>query len=205
MSPTTRIVLLAVVAGAVGLAFGFLASGGGRQLALRVLATDAGQQAVARAAPATALGVQNPALLGAHRPTLVLPDRAGLARNLDEFGTRPLLINFLASWCAPCRRELPELDRFARAQGQAGVQVVGIAVENADAARALLDAVPVIFPILIAGDRGTDLMPAFGNASGTLPYSVLIDRQGKLRARKIGPFAPASTERWVEDALETPR
>lgn len=202
MSSTSKIVLLAIVGGALGLAAGFLLSGGGRQLALRALATDAGQQAVARAATPAA-GGEAPALLGSPRPALTLPDLEGRSRSLDEFSSRPLLINFLASWCEPCRRELPELDRYERSRAIHGVQVIGIAVEESGDARVLLDAVPVGFPVLIAGDAGTALMPRFGNASGTLPYSVLVGADGRLRARKIGVFAPGTTEAWVRDVLET--
>lgn len=204
MSPTAKIVVLAILAGAIGLGVGFLASGGGRRLALQALATDAGQEAAARAAPAAIRESARPALLGAPRPALALPDIADRRRDLDEFARRPLLINFLASWCGPCRRELPELERFARTQGATGVQVVGIAVETRDAARGLLTEVPVGFPVLVAGDDGSDLMPAFGNASGTLPYSVLVDADGRLRARKLGAFEPGTTEAWVAAALDNP-
>ena len=200
MSSTSRILWLAAVAGVLGLAAGFMVSGGGRQLAMRALATDAGQLAVARAAP-PATGVATPALLGSPRPTLVLPDLEGRSRNLDEFASRPMLINFLASWCEPCRRELPELDRYGKSQTRRGVQVIGVAVEELADARLLLDQVPVDFPVLIAGNAGIALMPQFGNVSGTLPYSVLIGADGRLRARRIGTLAPGSTEAWVEDAL----
>ncbi len=200
-----KIVLLALVAGATGLGVGFLASGGARKFALHALATDSGQQAAARAASGTARPSRSPALLGMPRPALTLPDVADRPRELDEFGGRPLLINFLASWCAPCRRELPELDRFAEAQGGTGVQVVGIAVENRADARGLLEEVPVSFPVLVAGDGGSDLMPGFGNASGTLPYSILVDADGRLLARKLGAFEPGTTDAWIADALAHPR
>lgn len=197
MTPTAKIVLIAIVAGAVGLGAGFMVSGGGRTLALRALATDTGQQIAARSAPDRSPATRAAALLGSQRPALTLPDLAGRARDLDEFGARPLLINFMASWCAPCRRELPEFNRFMRDNGPDGVQVIGIAVENIDAARSFLNEVPVTFPVLIAGDSGTDLMPGFGNITGTLPYSVLIDGDGKIRARKIGTFEPGTTEAWI--------
>ncbi|MEO6065591.1 MAG: TlpA disulfide reductase family protein [Lysobacterales bacterium] len=203
MNATAKIVLLAAVAGALGLGVGYMVSGGGRTLALLALATDTGQQIAARAAPDGTTATRAAALIGSRRPALALPDLAGRRRDLDEFGARPLLINFMASWCAPCRRELPELNRFMRTSAPGGVQVIGIAVENIDAARSLLDEEPMTFPVLIAGDSGTDLMPGFGNVSGTLPYSVLIDGEGKIRARKIGTFAPGSTEAWIADALES--
>ncbi len=203
MKPASAIVLMAIAAGALGLGAGFLVSGQGRQLWLRAMETDAGQK-LASPAVAENNAADGPRSLGARRPALELPSSTGGVRSLDEFAGRSVLVNFMASWCAPCRDELPELDRFAAAQTPTGVQVIGIAVEDEAAAARLLADVPVSFPVLIAGETGSSLMPGFGNGTGVLPYSVLIDGDGLLRARRVGAFKRGSIEAWIAAAAVPP-
>lgn len=101
---------------------------------------------------------------------------------------RAVLVNYWASWCEPCRREMPLLRDFAEDQGPDGVAVLGIALDTPEAARAFLRQTPVDFPILVEAPGPADSSVLLGNGPGVLPYSVLIDAQGRLRARRIGPF-----------------
>jgi thiol-disulfide isomerase/thioredoxin len=98
----------------------------------------------------------------------------------------PLLINFWATWCAPCVREMPEIDRFHRAFGPQGWQVVGLAIDSAAPVREFLGRVKVGFPIGLAGLDGTELVRQLGNVQGGLPFTVLIDAKGRVRQRKLG-------------------
>jgi thiol-disulfide isomerase/thioredoxin len=105
---------------------------------------------------------------------------------------RPLLINYWASWCEPCRREMPVLDAYARSHGAAGTQFVGIALDTPHAAQGFLQATPVSFPILVEEPGGKDSSVRMGDGPGVLPFSVLIDAQGRLRASHVGPFGDAA-------------
>lgn len=110
---------------------------------------------------------------------------------------RPQLINLWASWCGPCIEEMPELDRFAGQQGDQGTQVVGIALDDADAVRAFLERVPVRYPILIDAAGPADAGVQLGNVKGVLPYSVLVDAQGRLLKQKVGPFRDGEIDSWA--------
>ena len=126
-----------------------------------------------------------------------LPDRRGQPMTLPRPGRR-LLINYWASWCEPCRREMPLLADYARGQGNSGVEVVGIALDEARDAERFLVVTPVCFPILLETAVPADSSARLGNSRSVLPYSVLIDAQGRLRGRHFGPFASrGELEAWV--------
>ena len=110
------------------------------------------------------------------------------------------VINFWASWCPPCVMEMPVLDAYHRAQGADGVQVIGIALEDAADARAFLERVPVGFPVFAEPNSPRDSSVRLGNSRGLLPYTVLIDPQGRLVAQHLSPFPDAdAVAEWVSD------
>jgi thiol-disulfide isomerase/thioredoxin len=104
----------------------------------------------------------------------------------SEFKGRPLLLNFWATWCPPCVKELPELSQFQREFKQQGWQVVAIAIDSPSAVREFMKKLPLDFPVGLAGLTGTDLTRTLGNKQGGLPFSVAFDTAGELIWRKLG-------------------
>ncbi len=192
----THILAAALAAGALGV----LASlwFGGSPL----LRTDAGQRALQAAidasAPAPPPGVK-PAKPGQPMPPLRLADLHGQLQSLPgTYAGRPLLINVWASWCGPCIEEMPELDRYARAQDKQGVQVLGLALDTPENIQEFLGRVPVAYPILVDTPGPADASVWLGNLKGVLPYSVLVGADGTILKQKIGPFAPGEIDGWAE-------
>ena len=181
------LLVVALVAGGLGLALGIARQGPGplARTPLGQWLTSAGSDAV---------GIGDPA------PRFVVARLDGAPMTLPTPG-RAVLLNYWASWCGPCRAELPLLSAFAAEQGGNGIQVIGIALEEPVPARAFLAAVPVGFPNAWEAPGLTDSSVRLGNARGVLPFSVLIDADGRLRARRIGAFTDAADLRaWVDQA-----
>lgn len=119
-------------------------------------------------------------------PDITLPDPAGTPRQLSEWRGRPLLVNFWATWCAPCRREIPMLEQLLQRQTSDHLQVVGIAVDQRAAALKFARALHIHYPILAGGEaRGLKAIAAFGMADA-LPFSVFADARGRIITVKVG-------------------
>lgn len=196
LNSTTKVLLVAAAAGMLGGVVGLALNGPGP-----LLRSEIGQRVlngvIAASAPSPPAGFAV-AERGEPIPALALPQLdGGMIALPAAYADRPILINFWASWCGPCIEEMPELERFSRSQGANGTQVVGIALDDADAVRAFLKRIPVDYPILldVAGPRDSGVQ--LGNLKGVLPYTALVGTDGRLIKQKIGPFEHGEIDTWA--------
>ena len=110
---------------------------------------------------------------------------------------KPLVVNFWATWCAPCIKELPQFERFHREYSARGWQVVGLAIDNAAAVQEFLQRTPVSFPIGLAGMDGSELMLALGNTHGALPFTVVLDPHGAVAHKRVGQTSFEELVGWA--------
>ena len=113
-----------------------------------------------------------------------MPDGGQL--RLQSFRSRPLLINFWATWCAPCVEELPLINGFYKGSHANGFQVIGVAVDQGPAVQAFLKKTPLDFPVGVAGLSGAEMARSLGDLSGGLPFSLALDAGGQVVLRKSG-------------------
>ena len=129
-----------------------------------------------------------------------LPDAAGVQQSLAQFKGKPLVVNFWASWCGPCVEEMPALSAMQQKFAPKNIQFVGIGIDSAANVHKFLGSVKVNYPIYVAGFGGADLARSFGNDVGGLPFTVVIDRAGRVRYTKLGKVDPKELTREL-DAL----
>lgn len=115
---------------------------------------------------------------------------------------KPLtLINFWASWCTPCRQEMPIFESFYRSYYKSGFTVVGVAIDSPEKTREMLDSMDISYPILYAEQTGMQLMDTAGNPDGFLPYSLLVDQQGKVIEQVLGRIHEQQIAGWISEYL----
>jgi len=128
-----------------------------------------------------------------------LPDVEGVATAMSKWRGEPLVINFWATWCPPCVKEMPDLDALSQAHPKA--KILGIAIDTAANVREFMAKIPVSFPIFIAGHTGIDLVRALGNSAGGLPFTVLVNPAGRAVEVILGPVDPVLLGRQIEQLV----
>jgi peroxiredoxin len=125
-------------------------------------------------------------LVGQRRPDFTLGATDGRFVSAADFDGRVTLLNFWATWCLPCREEMPMLTEIHADYSARGVEIVGIALDDVAAARAFADELGIAYPILVGTADVMSTARLYGNRSGLLPYSVLVDRRGIVRRTWLG-------------------
>jgi thiol-disulfide isomerase/thioredoxin len=120
-----------------------------------------------------------------HLPDVDMPDTKGVPHKLSEWKGRPLMVNFWATWCDPCRREIPLLKRLRQQRSAESLEIVGIAVDFQDAVVDYTHKIGIDYPVLIGEKDGIAAIDAFGMDS-VFPFTVFADKQGRIFTVKVG-------------------
>lgn len=139
--------------------------------------------------------------LGDPRPPFALADLDGRLRSADEWDGKVLVVNFWATWCPPCRKEIPEFMALQEAHGDQGLQFLGIAIDEPDKVRAYAEDMGINYPLLVGEMDAIAVSKAYGNQIGALPYTAVVDRQGRLVYTHRGEMTREEMEQALQGLL----
>jgi thiol-disulfide isomerase/thioredoxin len=128
-------------------------------------------------------------------------DLDGRAIRLKDWSAPLLLCNFWATWCAPCREEIPLLIAARRQFAGNGLQIAGIGIDDASKLQSFVKAFGIDYPVFAATWQATDLLRLLGDNAAALPYSVILDRERRIAYRKLGAWSKAELEREIQAAF----
>lgn len=118
-------------------------------------------------------------------PDIAFTDRLGRKRRLSDWKGHPLLVNFWAAWCEPCREEIPLLERLSRERAPQGLRVIGVAVDSRAAVLDYARHAAIPYPLLIGEQPGLQAVRALG-MQAVFPFSVFVDARGRIVTLKLG-------------------
>ena len=138
-------------------------------------------------------------ILGLQRPEFAAPDLDGELRNIKEWDGKIIFLNFWATWCPPCLKEIPEFIELQNTYGEQGFQIVGIAIDDEEAVRDYVEEVGMNYPSLVAEADGVLLAKRYGNGIGALPYTVIINRDGEISDTFRGELSKIRAKELLEE------
>lgn len=130
-----------------------------------------------------------------------LPDLKGDNQPLAQWRGKVLIVNFWATWCPPCREEIPQFIKVQEKYRKRGLVFVGVAVDKKDAVSAYADEIGINYPVLLGGLEAIELSRKAGNRAGALPFTLIIDRTGKIIATELGGLTQAKLEPIIDPLL----
>ena len=131
------------------------------------------------------------------RPNFSLADLNGEVRHVSEWDGKVVVVNFWATWCAPCRKEIPFFNSLQARYADKGLQFVGIAVDDLRAVKRFMEVIPIEYPVLVGDDDAIPIAKAYGNKEGVLPFTVFIDRNGNIASIAKGGLTEEVTEQTL--------
>lgn len=142
-------------------------------------------------------------LSGTHpRPDFTLNDINGKPHKATDWQGKVVLLNFWASWCPPCKREIPMLKELQHQYGNQGLQIIGIAIDDPERVRNYLKNTPVNYPIMVGEDDTMRVAIEYGNFDGVLPYNVIIGKDNNIHAIHMGELESADAEALIFPLLD---
>lgn len=138
---------------------------------------------------------------GASLLALTLPDLAGKPVALDQWRGKVMVVNFWATWCPPCRDEMPDFIRAQADYGSRGLQVVGIGIDEIGKLRRFAADMGLNYPQLVGGDATLEFARALGNPTRGLPFTVIVDRGGAIVHTQVGRVSARQLNATVNKLL----
>ena len=132
---------------------------------------------------------------------LSLPDTEGTPQRLGQWRGKVLVVNFWATWCEPCREEMPQFVQAQKELGPRGLQFVGIAVDQTDKVVQFAKELGLNYPALIGGYDAIELSKPLGNRLAALPFTVILDRKGHIAHTQLGPLKPGQLRSIIGNLL----
>ena len=140
-------------------------------------------------------------IIGSSRPDFSLPDVAGEVRNIAEWDGKVIAINFWATWCPPCIKEIPEFVELQHKYQSQGLQFIGIALQRPEEVLDFMKEKGMNYPVLAGEMEVIEISELYGNNIGALPYTVIIDRAGLIQYVKRGPLSMDGAESIISKLL----
>ena len=140
-------------------------------------------------------------IIGTIRPEFAMRDIENEVRNIKEWDGKVILINFWATWCPPCKKEIPAFMELQTEYQDKGFQIIGIAIDDEESVKDYADTLGMNYPIIAAELEAMELSGRFGNRVNALPFSAFIDRDGKIVFTKAGELSKEKTVELINKYL----
>lgn len=133
------------------------------------------------------------------RPEFAMQTIDGNIRNIKEWDGQIILLNFWATWCPPCMKEIPDFIELQKKYGDQGFQIIGIAIDDEELVKDFARENQMNYPVMASETEAIELSQRYGNVIGGLPYSVIINRNGEITGKITGELSMIEAVKILED------